>query len=318
MPCGRGAVNAHRRWRNRARTATRAVGGARQRLCPARSAAVEGPPVSHPRFPLRGASARSGRRRGEAAANGAPLAGGSRQMAKRTAERRRGVCGRAELSEGGGRRALPVVSRAGKTSISGHQTAFWHAPTLLWRALACADSADLGFCCARAFLSLKVGWVPCQNAVWWPEIAGARAREGVEVRSGGGMGRGGEGGFLAYGPCGRRACRRGTEEGESAKQQGGTGAKQTCEANVGQAPGARDGADEGDGRKGPIGCPCADAQAEPLGGRVVNRKEVPSPGPLAERLRGQAPSRREGAGPRAADASASRKPRPAPHLPGLW
>ena len=192
MPCGYGARNAHRRRRNRARTATRAAGGVRQRLRPARSAAVEGPLSRTPsRFPLRGASTRSERRRGEAAANGAPFAGGSRQMAKRTAERRRGVCGRAELSEGGGRRALPVVSRAGKTSISGHQTAFWHAPTLLWRALACADSADLGFCCARAFLSLKVGWVPCQNAVWWPEIAGARAREGVEVRSGVGVGWGG-------------------------------------------------------------------------------------------------------------------------------
>ena len=48
MPCGYGARNAHRRRRNRARTATRAAGGVRQRLCPARSAAVEGPPVSHP------------------------------------------------------------------------------------------------------------------------------------------------------------------------------------------------------------------------------------------------------------------------------
>ena len=171
MPCGYGAGNAQRRWRNRARTATRAAGGARQRLRPARSAAVEGPLSRTPsRFPLRGASTRSERRRGEAAANGAPFAGGSRQMAKGTAERRRGVCGRAELSEGGGRRALPVVSRAGKTSISGHQTAFWHAPTLLWRALACADSADLGFRCERSSFSVGKRRIPCQNAVPWPKI----------------------------------------------------------------------------------------------------------------------------------------------------
>ncbi len=102
--------------------------------------------------------------------------------------------------------------------------------------------------------------------------------------------------------------------GESAKQQGGTDAKQTSDKRRERGTGLT----RGNGRKGPIGCPCADAQTEPLGGRVVNRKEASSPDPLAERLRGQAPLRREGAGPRAAGASAARKPRPAPHLPGLW
>lgn len=209
MPCGCGAVNAHRRWRNRVRTATRAVGGARQRLCPAQGAAVEGPPVSHP-LPLSAARRLDAKRKAKRGGRGERSALCGWQPADAERDGRAPTWGlRARRAFRRGRAA-----RSAGCLSCGENVDFWPPNRVLVRSdapLACfglCRSADLGFRCARASLSLKVGWISCQNAVWWPEIAGVRARESVEVRSGGGMGR-----LLAYGPCGRRACRRETEEG---------------------------------------------------------------------------------------------------------
>ena len=294
---------------SRRRSATAAVPGAKR--------SVEGPPVSHPRFPLRGASARSGRRRGEAAANGAPFAGGSRQMAKGTAERRRGVCGRAELSEGGGRalcrlslvqgkrRFLATKPRSGTLRRS--FGVLWPAPILpTWAFVVREHSFPLrwgGFRAKTRFGGQK-----------------SRAREHERASRcvrGWGWGGAGRAVFLAYGPCGRRACRRGTKRGSlpnsKVERARSKRAKQTSDKRRGRGTGLT----RGMAARAPSG-----ALAQIRAGRTAWRPRRESQGsPFAR------PARRRGfearlprdakvRGPRAADASASRKPRPRPASSG--
>lgn len=70
----------------------------------------------------------------------------------------------------------PVHARARKSSIFGHETAFWHKSAPLRRRIGSSEIADLGFRHGRTCFCYKNGQSPCQNAVWWPKTRDFRAR----------------------------------------------------------------------------------------------------------------------------------------------
>ena len=70
----------------------------------------------------------------------------------------------------------PCASRARKSFVSGHGTAFWHELDPLRCRVYPAEFADLGFFCRICFVATGEERNPCQNAVSWPEIDKIRAR----------------------------------------------------------------------------------------------------------------------------------------------
>ena len=70
----------------------------------------------------------------------------------------------------------PVHARARKSSIFGHDTAFWPKSAPLRRRIGSSEIADLGFRHGRTCFCYKNGQSPCQNAVWWPKTRDFRAR----------------------------------------------------------------------------------------------------------------------------------------------